>query len=440
MSTFLSQMAHNIFSQAMRRTDPGGAVGKQIGCDGTTLTLGNASIPLNELERLQIVAMGKAAAPMYRAAALLLRGTGLPFEGVVVAPEPPLEPLEHGTFHAGAHPTPDRRSLRAADAVLSLLNTVTGRSAVLFLVSGGASAMLERPLDPRVSLEDAAAFHRALVGSGLAIGQMNALRKHFSAVKGGRLAQAAAQARAQCTLLISDVPPGELDTIGSGPTLPDSTTLAECRELLAKIRGSLPASVVAYFDGPLCVETPKAGDEAFARASWAAVLSSEDLAAAAHAAGQVAGFHVEIDNTCDEWEYREAARHLLERSAVLARRHRRSCLISVGEISVAIPGSAGEGGRNQQFALWSAAELARSGQRATVLSAGSDGIDGNSRAAGAVCDETTVARAERLGLHVEDALADFNSGPLLRAVGDDIVTGPTGNNVRDLRMVLTEVH
>jgi len=433
----LVEEARAIFAEALRRVDVQGAVRKRIGCDGDLLRLGAAIVPLAEIDRLVVIAIGKAAGPMYGAVEEALRGVaGLTLEGIVVAPPLPLQPFAHAAFYEGAHPTPDERSLRAADATLKLLATVDGRTAVLFLVSGGASAMVEKPLDPLISLVDAAAFHRALVGSGLAIAQMNALRKHFSAVKGGRLALAAAAARMQSTLLVSDVPADRADAIASGPSIPDGTTLEECRRLLATLDG-VPQSVRDFFASGSCAETPKPGDAVFAHARWQVVLSSDDLAEAAAEAATTAGFHIEIDNTCDEWEYREAARYLLDRSAALARRLPRTCLISVGEVGVKLSDAAGEGGRNQQFALWAAAELAQQGQRATVLSAGSDGIDGSSVAAGAVCDETSVARAAALGMSVEHTLERFDCAPLLRAIGDDIVTGPTGNNVRDLRMILT---
>jgi glycerate 2-kinase len=345
------------------------------------------------------------------------------------APKTPIEDVKYRyILNAHAHLT-----------VLAALKEVTPRTAVLFLLSGGASAMMEQPLDPRTTLQDMAAYHRALVGSGLPITAMNAMRKHLSAVKGGRLAVAAAAAHAQVTLLLSDVPNAAPDAIGSGPSLPDTSTLSECRTLLNQLNagGSLPSAIVDFFSSPLCTETPGPDDPAFARSWWRVILSGEHLAAAASNAAQAAGYHVVIDNTCDEWEYREAARYLLDRSSQIARQHQRTCLISVGELGVALPPNPGEGGRNQQFALWSAAELARRGQAAVVLSAGSDGIDGNSAAAGAVCDQQTVQRAAQLGLSVEDALAAFDTAPLLHALDSQIVAGPTGNNLRDLRLILT---
>jgi hydroxypyruvate reductase len=166
-------------------------------------------------------------------------------------------------------------------------------------------------------------------------------------------------------------------------------------------------------------------------------LSSDDLAEAAAQLAQAAGFHVELDSTCDEWECGDAARYLLERMAALARIHPRTCLISVGEISVRINGRSGRGGRNQHFALSCAIELARERSPITVLSAGSDGVDGNNPAAGAVADWTTCTRARERNIDAQRCLDMFDSFSLFDALGDTIVTGPTGNNVRDLRILLS---
>ena len=429
--TRLAEEAREIVAETLKQVDVRRVVARHVACDGEVLRLGKESVGVGELDQLLVVGVGKAALPMFQAAREALQG--VPIRAVVVTNQ--AAEVEGATVLPGSHPLPDVASLQAAAAILALLRQVTSRTAVLFLISGGASAMVEAPLDSRISLKDTAAFYQALIGSGLAIAQMNALRKHFSAVKGGRLAEAAAAARMQYTMLISDVPAGMPDAIGSGPSLPDSMTLADCRGLLHRI-GGLPTSVAEFFAGPLCVETPKPGEVCFVRAHWDVVLSSEHLAAAAAKAARTMGFRVEIDNGCDEWEYRDAGRYLLDRGLEISGEPSRVCLISVGEVAVTLPPEVGEGGRNQQFALWCAAEAARRGVAATIVSVGSDGIDGSSRVAGAVCDETTVERAAELGWSADEALARFDTTPLLRAVGATIETGPTGNNLRDLRMLL----
>ncbi len=443
MSAQLRNAGRRIFAAALQAVDVRAAVRRRISVHAGNLMLGDQSLPLADLDGVLVIALGKAAVSMYEAAADAL--SEVAHEAVVVAPAETLpgsfESHPGVAFLPGAHPTPTSDSLRAADLILAKLTGATERTAVLFLISGGASAMVEQPLDRAITLADLAVFSRALVGSGLDITAMNTLRKHLSAVKGGRLALAAAAARMQCTLLISDVPAASPDAIASGPSLPDSTTVAQTRILFQSLRATtvLPASVCAWFESAAMPETPKATDAAFARSHWEVLLSGDHLALAAAAAAEIGGFHAVVDNTCDDWEYREAARYLLDRSATLSREHgSRTCLISVGEIGVNVPVHAGEGGRNQHFALWSATELSRRGESATVLSAGSDGIDGHSNAAGAVCDERTFARAAAAGLNVEDALKRFDSAPLLWAVGDAIHTGPTGSNLRDLRLILTD--
>lgn len=429
--TKLTEEARRIVAETLKEVEVRRVVARYVACDGEVLRLGKESVAVGDLDQLLVVAVGKAALPMFEAARKAL--VGLPIRAIVVTNQ--AAELEGATVLPGSHPLPDAASFKAASAVLTLLQEVTSRTAVLFFISGGASAMVEAPLDSQISLEDTAAFYQALIGSGLAIVQMNALRKHFSAVKGGRLAEAARAARLQYTMLISDVPAGMPDAIGSGPSLPDSTTLADCRGLLPRVSG-LPSSVAEFFRGPLCVETPKPGDGCFVQATWDVVLSSEHLAAAAAKTARAAGFRVEIDNGCDEWEYRDAGRYLLDRGLEISGEPNRVCLISVGEVGVTLPAKLGEGGRNQQFALWCAAEAARRGVEATIVSVGSDGIDGSSRVAGAVCDQTTVDRAADVGWSAEEALASFDTTPLLRVVKATIETGPTGNNLRDLRMLL----
>jgi hydroxypyruvate reductase len=270
---------------------------------------------------------------------------------------------------------------------------------------------------------------------------MNALRKHFSAVKGGRMAARAAEAT-KCTLLVSDVPDGMPDVIGSGPTLADASTREECWELLRRpeLAGRLPERVRAFLESRDLPETPKDGDACFARAEFRVALSTATMLEEAKRRCEERGFFVAIDNTCDDWEYREAAEYLLERLRGLSAEHERVCLLSGGEVLVRVGADAGRGGRNQQFALYCAMELARRGREfaaeVSILSAGTDGIDGESPAAGAAVDRTTVERARALGLSAERALERFDSYPLLERVGDAIVTGPSGNNVRDLRVLM----
>lgn len=445
MSKALQDAARSIFLSALRAVDVRAAVQTRITRHGGTLTLAGRSVSLEEIDRVVVIAMGKAAVDMYLAAREALGAT--PHLAVVIAPHETLPPVQQqvampqAQFLKGVHPVPTSDSLRAADTVMDALSSVTSQTVVLFLISGGASAMVEKPLDATVTLQDLQTFTNALVCSGMSITAMNTVRKHFSAVKGGRLAVAAVAAAMQCTLLISDVPEASPDAIASGPSLPDSTTVNEARLLITALRQTtaLPQNLLAWFDSPLLPETPNAENSAFHRSHWEVILSSDHLTRAASRAAEANGFHTLVDNTCDDWDYRDASHYLLEQGfAAACTTQRRTCLISVGEVGVTVSAHAGRGGRNQQFALLCAESLAKRGQTSAVLSAGSDGIDGHSDAAGAVCDETTLLRAATAGLSVRAALDKFDTTPLLQSLGDAIYTGPTGNNLRDLRLILIE--
>jgi hydroxypyruvate reductase len=257
------------------------------------------------------------------------------------------------------------------------------------------------------------------------------VRKHFSAIKGGRLGLAAASIP-NLTILVSDVPSGQLDALASGPTLPDRSTVAECRQILAQygLVEQFPAAVRNFFQSSGLPETPKPGD--FDPAIMT-LLSSDDLAEATRIEANSLGFETFVDNACDDWDSRAAADYLVTRIRDLRRRHRRVCLISAGEVTVKVTeGASGNGGRNQHFALQAASMLNESDRPIAILSAGSDGVDGNSPAAGGVVDCDTVAPG------MADALDRFDSFGYLDRIGATIVTGPTGNNLRDLRILLAE--
>ncbi len=389
-----------------------------------------AAIQIAQYDRIYTVALGKAALPMLES--LLMHLPAGLAGGVCCAPLLPARQDGAVDYYTGGHPLPSQDSFSSAAAALRLLRGTRAGDLVFFLISGGGSAMFELPLDDRISLDETRVLYQALVGSGATIAEINAVRKHFSAVKGGRLAAATPAAR--FSLLVSDVAPRHLDALSSGPTLPDSSTVAECREILDRyhLRDRFPPAVRAFFDDPDLPETP-----ALPAAPLETLLSSDDLVDAGRALALTLGYAVVVDNSCDDWDYADAARYLLQRFHQLRREHPRLCLLSAGEVTVRLGREHGAGGRNQQFALACALALAEVDAEVVVLSAGSDGIDGNSPAAGALADPTTLARARALGMDAASALARFDAYPLFTALGDTLVTGPTHNNLRDLRVLLS---
>ena len=382
--------------------------------------------------RVLCVSFGKAG---HRMAEILARHVGTRVEGIVVDPNPHPYQLPGYRYFAGGHPQPNAESVRGAEAILKSLGGLNPQALVIYLISGGGSAALEKPLDEEISLADLIATYKALVNSGAPIAEINAVRKHLSAVKGGRMAQAA-QGAQQVSIMVSDVPESALDSLSSGPTMPDSSAVEDCYRIAHEynLLREFPDSVRELFERRALEETPKRDDPAFARSRWWKVLSNETAEKAAAAAASRHGFAVEIDHSCDDWDYARAADYLLDRVRKLRQGVSKACIVSGGEVTVKVPAEAGVGGRNQHFALYCAQKIA--GENIAVLSAGTDGIDGTSPAAGGVADGTTLERAQKAGLDVAAHFNGFNSFPLFEKLGDAIQTGPTGNNVRDLRVLM----
>jgi hydroxypyruvate reductase len=419
-----------------------------VDAEGARLLVeGGEAIALDRLRRVRVISAGKAAAAMLNALLARLRlPTSCELQGVLIAAERPANLPATIQFFPGGHPVPNEASFAGARAALAMLQAMGDASPdatlCIFLISGGASAMMELPLDEAISLDDTIAFHRTLVLSGASIIEMNCVRKHFSAVKGGRLALAAcalAAGRAQTlSLLVSDVPPAHLDALGSGPTIGDPTTVAECREILARyeLMEKFPAPVRRFFASVELQETPKPDD---LNARICKLLDSDEMAEAARGHAERLGFYAVIDNGCDDWSYEAAADYLLKRLRELRRKHTRVCLISVGEVTVRVDaaGANARGGRNQHFALYMATLLRPDDGPLAILSAGSDGIDGNSDAAGAIVDEHTID-CDATRNSALRALAEFDSSSWLSGAGATVVTGATGHNLRDLRILLAD--
>ena len=428
--------ALDIFLHSLRASRVEPAMRRRLRFGDGAMELDGHSYALGEYNRRMLVAVGKAAHTLASTFLAQAGDEAARFEGIVVGTAATQALPQSFRVYHGGHPSPNEASLAAAADILHTLESLTARDLVVFLISGGGSAMLEQFLQPGLALATIAATHKALVESGAPIAAMNAVRKHLSSVKGGRLATAAAPAE-QLTIFVSDVPAGELDALSSGPTLPDRSTTEDVYRIAQEygLDSRFPGEIAEMLTARTLIETPQPGDAIFARSRWSVLLDSASLEEAAALRAAELGWFVEIDNRCDDWSAEQAAAYLLARLEELRRTHERVCLLSAGEITVRVPPDAvGKGGRNQHFALLCSEQIA--GQAITVLSGGSDGVDGNSPAAGAVVDGTTTERATQAHYPVPQALDAFDAYSLLTLLGDTITTGPTGNNLRDLRILL----
>jgi glycerate 2-kinase len=339
-------------------------------------------------------------------------------------------------FDAG-HPAPNRGSIAAGERALQLALTSSTQGGLLVLLSGGASAMLVAPV-AGVTLEDKVETGRALMGAGAAIHELNCVRKHLSRVKGGRLAAAAGRAM---TLALSDVHgpvPDDPSVIGSAPTVPDETTFDDAIQVVRDRRVAPPASVVAHLERGRrggAEESVKPGDSRIVESRYTVIGNRGTAVEGAKRAAEVRGYRVLVVAPATVGEARDVGRSFVAEARRLLGAARPCCVIGSGETTVTVRGD-GKGGRNQEFALAAAAELPTFGTPAVLGSAGTDGIDGPTDAAGAVVDTTTLERAARLAVSAESALAANNAYAFFESLGDLLMWGPTGTNVGDLHVLI----
>jgi hydroxypyruvate reductase len=339
---------------------------------------------------------------------------------------------------AGGHPLPTDASEAAGRRALELAESTTADETLLVLISGGASALMALPAEG-VTLADTRAATAQLLRAGADIYALNTVRKHLSAIKGGWLA---ARARATCrALIVSDVVGDDVSVIASGPTVADATTFEDALALVRPYGGedAFPPAVIARLrrgaQGAV-PETPKPGDPRLARSTATIIGSRRDAMNGAAAAAAALGYTVlRLDDAVVGDARTAAASHLRAALARASGIARPACIVSSGETTVNVTGH-GRGGRNQEFALAAATQLAEQGDAAVVASAGTDGIDGPTDAAGAIADATTLARANAAGASPDRALADNNAYAFFDAIGDLIRIGPTGTNVGDLQVIL----
>jgi glycerate 2-kinase len=431
------QIARDIFNQTLSSIDIPSVMKRKLLLEGTRLILPNTTVDLAAVSRIVVIAIGKAAHAMVNGLVSLLP-SGIQFSGVVATPTEPAARTPGLDYFVAGHPIPNQGSWQAAEAILRTLRSCDERTLVFFLLSGGGSALVELPLDSSMTLEDVQAVNRALVTCGASIEAMNTVRRHISVVKGGRLALAAGAAQ-KITIAVTDVPVGKDAALASGPTLPDPTTLADVQRVLVEydLARQFPRSLQHWLDLGVMPETPKPGHPAFANSHFLLLLGMDDLFHAAHYFAETHGYFCCCDNSTDDWPVERAADDLVAQLDALQRENpgERVAIIADGELSSPVTGS-GVGGRNSAFVLACVEKIA--GGRVTVLSAGTDGIDGNSPAAGAVADGATLSRAALIGLNAAAAFRDSDAYTFFSKLDDAIITGPTGNNLRDLRILLSE--
>ena len=416
---------------ALAAADAGGLVRR-------ALVTADIERALRSANAVDVVAVGKAAGPMLLAA--VGGAAKMPLRHVMgVSAHPPQVVPAGALWHTSAHPVPDGRSVAAARAVLEIAGAANDRDLLLLLLSGGASALMALPADG-VSLEDKQRVSERLLKEGAAIHALNAVRKHLSAIKGGQLAAAAGGP--VLTLAVSDVVGDELSGVGSGPSVPDSTTFSDALMALERHGGRdrYPAAVVARLTAGVSgaiPETPKAGDPRLSRSAARVIGGARSAVDGARTAAQSLGYVVHVIEEPVTGEARLAARGLVEAAARIAKTGGGYlCILSAGEMTVRVAG-AGKGGRNQECALAMARGLDALGTAVVAASIGTDGVDGPTDAAGGIVDTTTLERAEAAGLGPpERYLEDNNSYVFLDELGDLIRTGPSNTNVGDLQVIL----
>lgn len=436
----LRRDAQQIFQAALGAADVGNAVRKHLRLKRGELRAGNTLLELTNFDRVFLLAIGKAAVPMANAVANIL-GPYLSGAIVVTKHGHSAERQEGMEIFECGHPVPDKHGDRAAQAVEELLAQLNARDLLICAISGGASALLPAPVTG-LSLADKQRSTDLLLRAGANIHELNTVRKHLSRLKGGRLAGLAYPATV-ISLLLSDVVGDDPAVIGSGPTVPDPSTFQDAIAVVEKfgLINRIPPSVRVHLENGVAApssETPKPGDPLFQNVSNMVIGSNRLALVAAAAEAKKLGYRTLILSSTMQGETREVARvHaqiLREVTSSGNPAKPPACVLSGGETTVSVLGK-GKGGRNQEFALAAAIDIAEL-PRVLVLSAGTDGTDGPTDAAGAVSAGDTVYRAQEIGLDARDHLNRNDAFPFFDALGDLIRTGPTGTNVMDIHVLL----
>ena len=431
--------AGEIFQAGLQAADPQDAIHRHCRRRQNRLEIGDKTYDLDAISRLMVVGAGKAAASMAQTMEDIL-GDRISDGLICVKYGHTCRLKRIGTMEAG-HPLPDANGTTASRRIFSMVRSATEKDLVIVLLSGGGSALLPSPPEG-VSLAEKQTVSRLLIASGATIHEINAVRKHLSTIKGGRLAQASAPA-STVSLILSDVVGDDLDVIASGPTVPDASTYEECRMIIERynLSARLPQSVSTHIrrgTAGQVPESPKPADPNWRHVQNMIIGNNFQALAAAGQKAESLGYHTLILSSRLEGETRVVARvHGAMAREILATGNplaAPACLLSGGETTVTIKGT-GLGGRNQEFALAAALDI-DGAEHAVVLSAGTDGTDGPTDAAGALADHTTVRRASSAGLDIRRHLDNNDAYPLFQRLGDLLITGPTRTNVMDLRVIL----
>jgi glycerate 2-kinase len=421
-----------IWRAALAAGDVAPLLHRHLQLDGSTLRSGALRVDLDRVRRVLVLGAGKAGAAMARAVESRLGARAS--TGFVVVKDGYRLPTSRIEVAEAGHPVPDARGLAASARLLAMAESATADDLVLFLVSGGGSALTPAPA-PGITLEEKQALTRLLLAAGATINELNAVRKHLSRFKGGLLARAAAPAIV-LTLALSDVVGDPLDVIASGPTAPDPTTYADALAVLERraLLADAPPSIVGRLRSGAAghvPETPKPGDGVFDRVTNVVIGNNSLVVDAAAAEAGRLGYRAHVLTRALQGEAREVARELV---AAARAQPGRVALIAGGETTVTVRGG-GRGGRCQEFALAAALSL-EAGEPLVVLAAGTDGTDGPTDAAGGLVDAATVLRGRAAGADAVRALADNDAHTFLAATGDRVVTGPTNTNLLDLYLIL----
>jgi glycerate 2-kinase len=431
--------SRDIFAAAVAAVDPAAAVQRAVTRQAERLEVAGVSYDLRRYAHVYVVGGGKAGATMAQGLEAVL-GDRLT-AGTITVKYGHLAPVSRLTIREAGHPIPDAAGVRGAEAIMQLAERAGADDLVFCLLSGGGSALLPLP-SPGISLAEKQQVTGLLLECGASIDEINVIRKHLSRLKGGQLARAVAPATL-VTLVLSDVVGDPLDSIASGPTVPDPSTYRDCLDLLARydLLERLPVSVRTHLrQGEVGAhpETPKPGAAIFARGQTVIVGNNRTALQAARAAAAALGYTTLVLSSRIQGETRHIARmhaaiaqEMVHHGEPLAPP---ACVISGGETTVTIRGD-GTGGRNQEFALAAALDIAGLAS-VVVLSAGTDGTDGPTDAAGAIADGTTVARARKRGLDPRQFLRRNDAYHFFTALDDLLITGPTGTNVMDVHLVL----